>query len=43
VGGGGWVNKFGRVTVAGGMRVEVETFAICSELSYGNTCSWKRT
>jgi hypothetical protein len=42
VGGDGWFNKFGRVTVAGEMRVVVETFAICSELSKGNTCSWKR-
>jgi hypothetical protein len=43
VGGGGWFNKFGRVTVAGGMGRVVETFAICSELSKENTCSWKRT
>jgi len=43
VGGGGWFNKFGRVIVAGGMGVVVETFAICSELLKGNTCSWKRT
>ena len=43
VGSGGWFNKFGRVTVAGGVGVVVETFAICSELSNGNTCSWKRT
>jgi hypothetical protein len=42
VGGGGWF-KFGRVTVADGMGVVVETFAICLELSKGNTCSWKRT
>jgi hypothetical protein len=39
----GWFNKFGRVIVAGGMGVVVETFAICLELSKGNTCSWKRT
>ena len=32
VGSGGWFNKFGRVTVAGGMGVVVETFATCSEL-----------
>jgi len=32
VGGGGWFNKFGRVTVVGGMGVVVETFAICLEL-----------
>jgi hypothetical protein len=43
VGGGGWFSKFGRVTVAGGVGVGVETFAICSKLSNGNTCSWKRT
>jgi len=39
VGGGGWFNKFGRVTIAGRMGVVVETFAICSKLSKGNTCS----
>jgi hypothetical protein len=33
VGSGGWFNKFGRVTVAGGAGVVVETFAIYSELS----------
>jgi hypothetical protein len=43
VGGGGWFNKFGRVTVVGGIGVVVETFAIYSKLSKGNTCSWKRT
>ena len=43
VGGGGWFSKFGRVIVAGGVGVVVETFAICSELSNGNTCSWKWT
>ena len=43
VGGGKWFSKFGRVTVAGGVGVVVETFAICLELSNGNTCSWKRT
>jgi hypothetical protein len=43
VGGGGWFSKFRRVTVAGGVGVVVETFAICSKLSNGNTCSWKRT
>ena len=43
VGGSVWCSKFGRVTVAGGVGVVVETFAICSELSNENTCSWKRT
>ena len=43
VGGCGWFSKFRRVTVAGGVGVVVETFAIYLELSNGNTCSWKRT
>jgi hypothetical protein len=43
VGGGGWWSRFERVIVMGGVGVMVETFAIYSELSNGNTCSWKRT
>ena len=38
VGGGGWFNKIGRVTLVGEVGVVVETFSICSELSNGNTC-----
>jgi hypothetical protein len=43
VGSGGWWSRIGRVTVAGWVGVVFETFAIYSELSNGNTCSWKRT
>jgi hypothetical protein len=39
---GEW-SRFGRRAVTGWVGGVVETFAICSELSNGNTCSWKRT
>ena len=39
VGSGGWWSRFERVTVASWVGVVFETFAICSELSNGNTCS----
>jgi hypothetical protein len=36
---GGWWSRVRRVTVAGWVVVVFKTFAICLELSNGNTCS----
>jgi hypothetical protein len=43
VGNNGEGSRFGRRTVASWVGGVFKTFAICSELSHGNICSWKQT